>query len=88
MDPLAQEALVQMLGSSPLAALVVGFFAWSRWSSSEPERKCPLVTAEIGPAEVGATIERVGRSLAGIESSLAGIEANLAELRRDHDGTG
>ena len=76
------QALVQMIGQSPVLALV-GFLIWERVrGKSDKPAPCPLVAADVRAADVGAAVERVDRALSGIEASLAGIHQTLAELRR------
>ena len=77
------QALVQMLGQSPVLALV-GFLVWERVKapSKKPTPTCPLVAADVRAADVGAAVERVDRALTGIEASLGAIQQTLAELHR------
>ena len=96
MDPIVVEALAQMAGSSPVLAGVLAFMLWTRWErrqerpllTEEVPKPCPLAMASIGPAAIGAAIERVDRTLNGIEASLAGIQQTLAEMRALHKDGG
>ena len=85
MDPLVIDALAQMAGSSPIFAGMLAFMLWTRWEQKkEPRSPCPLISADIGPAAIGAAIERVDRTLNGIEASLSGIQKTLAEMKALH----
>ena len=76
------QALAHMLGQSPVLALV-GFLIWERTKRADPPPpSCPLVSADVRAADVGAAVERVDRALSGIEASLGAIQLTLAELRR------
>jgi hypothetical protein len=86
-----------MAGSSPVLAGVLAFMMWTRWEHKQRElplkteeipKACPLLAAGVGPAAVGAAIERVDRALNGIESSLAGIQQTLVELQSLHKDGG
>ena len=62
------QALVHMLGQSPVLALV-GFLIWERTRQpAKPPLSCPLVDADVRAADVGAAVERVDRALSGIAS--------------------
>ena len=98
MDPVVTETLAQMAGSSPVLASVLAFMMWTRWEQRQREapappteevpKTCPLLSAGVGPAAVGAAIERVDRALNGIESSLSGIQQTLVELQSLHKKDG